>query len=136
MINLKEWTVHHIKQKDLVKKDLISFKEEEDRVVCECKDGNTTYYCRENLEHEKIKAVPEKDIAYFVCACNEHNFKLLVDNWDLFKTRKDFTFIFLNPSLAERWIIKPYIHAKIADPITLKQGLRTMYNTCLGINKE
>ena len=136
MMNLKEWTVHHIKQKDLIKKDLISFKEEEDRILCEGKDGNTAYYCRENLELEKIKSVPENEIAYFVCICNEHNFKLLVDNWNLFKTRKDFTFIFLNPNLAERWIIKPYIHAKIADPATLKQGLRTMYNTCMGLNKD
>jgi hypothetical protein len=136
MMNLKEWAVHHIKQKDLVKKDLVSFKEEENKVICEYKEGSATYYCSENLELDKLKAVPESEIAVFVCICNEHNFKTLTDNWDLFKTRKEFTFIFLNPNLAEKWIIKPYIHAKIADPVSLKQGLRTMYNTCMGINKD
>lgn len=136
MMDLKEWTVHHIKQKDLIKKDLVSFKEENDRVLCEYKDGKATYYCNENLELSRMKEVANDEVAYFVCACNEHNFKLLLENWNLFKTKQGLTFMFLNPSLAEKWVIKPYVHAKIADPATLKQGLRTMYNTCMGINKE
>jgi hypothetical protein len=135
-MNIKEWAVHHIKQKDQVKRDLVSFKEEEDKVICEYKQGAVVYYCKENLELDKLKKVAEAESAVFVCECNEHNFKVLLDNWDLFKTRKEFTFIFLNPSLAEKWVIKPYIHAKIADPASLKQGLRTMYDTCMGNSKE
>jgi hypothetical protein len=132
MNDLREWTIHHIKQKDSIRHDLISFKEYEDQVVCEQKDGHITYFCWENIDLEKIKGIDPQENAYFVCLCNEHNFKLLVEHWDLFKTREGFSFIFLNPSLAERWLIKPFIHAKVADPATLKQGLRTMYNTCLG----
>ena len=136
-MDLKEWTIHHIKQKDLVIKDLISYKEEGDAVICEYKEGRkATYYCQENLELSKIKSVKEEENACFVCMCNEHNFKLLVDNWDLFKTKKNLTFIYLNPELAEKWVIKPFVHAKIADPVTLKQGLRTMYDTCMGKSKE
>ncbi len=135
-MDLREWAVHYIKQKDLVKNDLVSYKEEEDRVLCEYKErGRATYYCKENLELKKIKAVKDDETAYFVCMCNEHNLKILMDNWDLFKTKKDLVFIFLNPKLAEKWIIKPFVHAKIADPATLKQGLRTMYDTCMGITK-
>jgi hypothetical protein len=136
-MDLKEWTIHHIKQKDLVIKDLISYKEEGDTVICEYKEGRkATYYCQENLELSKIKSVKEEENACFVCMCNEHNFKLLVDNWNLFKTKKNLTFIYLNPALAEKWVIKPYVHAKIADPATLKQGLRTMYETCMDTSKE
>jgi uncharacterized protein CbrC (UPF0167 family) len=55
-MDLKEWTIHHIKQKDLVTKDLISYKEEGDEVLCEYKEGRKAiYYCSENLELEKIK---------------------------------------------------------------------------------
>lgn len=132
MNDLKEWTISHIKQKDTIKRDLVSFKEENDRILCEYKETHGTYYCWENLELDAIKKVPVDEVATFVCLANEHNYKLLVDHWDLFKARPNWTFIFLNLALAEKWIIKPFIHAKIADPATLKQGLRTMYDTCLG----
>ena len=132
MNDIREWAVHHIRQKDMLKRDLVSFKEEKDRVFCEYKEGHATYYCWENLELEKLKQVKEDESAYFVCICNEHNFKVLAEHWDLWKTRQGFTFIFLNPGLAEKWVIKPFVHARIADPATLKQGLRTMYDTCMG----
>lgn len=132
-MELKEWTIHYIKQRDLVTRDLVSYKEEGDKVLCEYKEGRkNTYFCTENLELNQAKAVKEDEPITFVCLCNEHNFKLLVDNWDLFKLKRALTFIFLNPDMAEKWVIKPYVHAKIADPATLKQGLRTMYETCLG----
>lgn len=136
-MDLREWAVHYIKQKDLVKNDLVSYKEEEGRVLCEYKEGiKATYYYKENLKLEKIKAVKDDETAYFVCMCNEHNLKILMNNWDLFKTKKNLVFIFLNLKLAEKWIIKPFVHAKIADPATLKQGLRTMYDICMGIVKS
>jgi hypothetical protein len=137
IMDIKEWAVHHIKQKDLVTKDLVSYKEEEGKVLCEYKEGRkATFYCMENLELDKIKKALDNEASNFVCICNEHNFKVLVDNWDLFKTKQNWTFIFLNPEMAEKWIIKPFIHAKVADPSTLKQGLRTMYETCMGTSKD
>jgi len=136
-MDLKEWTVHYIKQKDMITKDLVSYKEENDKVMCEYKEGRkATYYCAENLELNKIKAVDDNETSTFVCLCNEHNFKLLADNWNLFKTKQNWAFIFLNPEMAEKWVIKPYVHAKIADSGTLKQGLRTMYETCMGTSKD
>ena len=135
-MNLVEWAVHHIKQKDLVKGGLLSYKEEGDKVLCEYREEKVIYYCNENLALEKVKAIKDEDPSFFVCLCNEHNYKMLVDNWNLFKTMQKLTFIFLNPDLAEKWVIKPYVHAKIADPATLKQGLRTMYDTCMGTSKD
>ena len=136
-MDLKEWVVHHIKQKDIVKNDLVSYKEEDQKVMCEYKEGiKGVYYCGENLELVKIKSVKTDELVTFVCVTNEHNFKMLVKNWDLFKTKKELTFIFLNPNIAEKWVIKPFVHAKIADPATLKQGLRTMYDTCMGVSGE
>ena len=136
-MDLKEWAIHYIKQKDLIKKDLISYKEEKDRIVCEYKEGRKgIYLCNENLDLKRIKDIKDNEAVSFVCICNEHNFKILTDNWDLFKTKQNLTFFFLNPNIAEKWIIKPAVHAKIADPATLKQGLRTMYDTCMGTSKE
>jgi hypothetical protein len=137
IMDLKEWTVHYIKQKDLIKGDLISFKEEDNRIVCTYKEGvKATYYFDDNLDLKKIKDTKHEETCFFVCICNEHDFKILADNWDLFKARPNLTFIFLNPTIAEKWVIKPWVHAKIADPATLKQGLRTMYDTCMGITKQ
>ena len=136
-MDLTKWVIHHIKQKDIIKKDLVSYKEEKDRVLCDYKEGKkATFYCKENLELNKIKTIKDDETVFFVCLCNEHNFKVLVDNWDLFKTKQNLTFIFLNPNIAEKWIIKPFVHSKIADPATLKQGLRTMYDTCMGVTKQ
>ena len=136
-MDLKEWVVNHIKQKDLVKNNLISYKEEDQKVLCEYKEGiKGVYYFGENLELSKIKSVKTEIASTFVCFANEHNFKILVDNWGLFKSKQNLSFIFLNPNIAEKWVIKPFVHAKIADPTTLKQGLRTMYNTCMGVSGE
>jgi hypothetical protein len=136
-VELKEWTIHHIKQKDALTNDLVSYKEEGEKIICDYKEGRKgIYYCTENLELAKVKVVADNESSTFVCLCNEHNFKMLVDNWDLFKTKKSLTFIFLNPGLAEKWVIKPFVHAKVADPATLKQGLRTMYDTCMGMSKD
>ena len=136
-MDIKEWTVHHIKQKDLIKGDLVSYKQEKDKIVCDYKEGRKgIFYCEENLDLKKIKDVKDSEVSTFVCVCNEHNFKILVDNWDLFKKNNNLTFIFLNPGVAEKWIIKPAVHARIADPASLKQGLRTMYDTCMGASKE
>jgi len=136
-VELREWTVHHIKQKDMIARDLVSYKEEGDKVLCEYKEGRKIiFYCIENLDLSRIKTVNDNEASTFVCLCNEHNFKLLVDNWNLFKTKQNLTFIFLNPEMAEKWVIKPFIHTKIADSTTLKQGLRTMYDTCMGTSKE
>jgi len=130
--DVKVWTISHIKQKDTIKHDLLNFKEEGNRILCEYKESHGVYYCQDNLDLADIKKVAQDEAVAFVCLANEHNYKILVDNWDLFKIRPNWTFIFLNLALAEKWIIKPFIHAKIADPTTLKQGLRTMYETCLG----
>jgi hypothetical protein len=43
-MDLKEWTIHHIKQKDLVTKDLVSYKEEGDKILCEYKEGRKAIY--------------------------------------------------------------------------------------------
>ncbi|MBN2142960.1 hypothetical protein JW711_06555 [Candidatus Woesearchaeota archaeon] len=131
-MDLKNWTVHHIKQKDLVKRDLVSFQEEDGKITCEYKESHATFFMQENLDLNKVKSLDAKDVSYLVCLCNEHNFKLLADNWNLLKTLQNLTFIFLNPEFTDKWIIKPFVHAKIADPKTLKQGLRTMYDTCMG----
>ncbi len=132
MIDLKDWTLHYIKQKDMMKKDLVSCKEEATKILCEHKDYHSEFYFAENFDLAMIKKLDEKSYSTLICICNEHNFKLLNDNWDLLKTRQNFVFIFLNENHSEKWIIKPYIHARIADPATLKQGLRTMYDTCMG----
>ena len=135
-MKLTEWVVQHVKQKDIIKGDLTSYKEEQSKVVCEYKETKATYFCEENLSLEKIKSVNDNETNFFVCKGNEHDFKLLTDNWNLFKTKKNLAFIFLNPSMQEKWVIKPYVHSKIAQAATLKQGLRTMYDTCMGNDKQ
>lgn len=131
-MDIIEWSIHHIKQRDLVKNNLVSFKQEEDKILCEYKDSKATYFCREDLSLEDIKKTDDKEAATFVCRCNEHNFKTLYENWDLFKKKLNLSFIFVNASFTDKWMIKPSVHAKIADPATLKQGLRSMYDLCCG----
>ncbi len=133
-MDLKEWCVHHIKQKDIIKRNLISYKHEKNKVLCEFKESNAIYYYEKNLDLNFIKDFDDKKMIFFVCNCNEYNFKLLVDNWNLFKKNSNLTFIFVNESFSDKWIIKPFIHAKIAESSTLKQGLRSMYDLCIGIS--
>ena len=136
IMNLEDWTIHFIRQRDMVSQGLVNYKAEKGRVLCEYKEGKKgVYYYGENLELDRIKKAEQEGDLTFVCLCNEYNFRVLVDNWGLFKQNNRLCFIFLNPGMAEKWIIKPSLHARIADPKTLKKGLRTMYETCMGTPK-
>jgi hypothetical protein len=133
-MDIKTWTLNHIKQKNSMLGQNPEIKEEENKIKCGYKEKNVIYNCDENLSLEQIKSIDEKIENYLVCLCNEHNFKLLIDNWNLFKTKPKLTFIFVSPQMDDKFVVKPHIHAKIADPATLKQGLRTMYDTCIGVS--
>jgi hypothetical protein len=39
------------------------------------------------------------------------------------------TVIFVNPKLNEKWLLKPAVHAAVADKTSLRLGLQAMYDT-------
>jgi len=121
-MNLLEWCVHYAKARDAIEQKLKSMDEKPDRIVCHYKDKEVTF-----LPMEKLATDLPAGLVTIVCVQNQQNFDTLVENFSEYSKNPGLTIIFLNPKLDEKWLIKPAIHAAVADKASLKTGLLTLY---------
>jgi hypothetical protein len=124
------WGASYMKHRDLVACKIKELKIEKDRLEIENKDGSK----------ERVVGLPElskMDIAgvklptIFITLNRKDNLKFLGDKWKELSGKKEISIIFLNPDsqLDTKWIIRPFVHAKVCDDKTLKQGLKSMFET-------
>jgi len=124
------WGASYIKYRDLVASKIKELKIEKDRLAIENKDGS----------HEEIVGLPElskMDISgvklptIFITLNKRDNLKFLGERWKELSAKKEISIIFLNPDsqLDTKWIIRPFVHAKVCDDKTLKVGLKSMFET-------
>lgn len=124
------WGASYIKHRDLMACKIKDLKIEKDRIEIENKDGS----------HESVIAMPDlakmdisavKSATIFITLNRKDNLKFLIDKWKDISAVKEISIIFLNPDseLEHKWIIRPYVHARICDDKTLKQGLKSMFET-------
>ena len=66
-----------------------------------------------------------------ICLNSSENFSFLTKNWDKFTDLKKLAVYFVNPfsKTEKKWIIHPYTHSKITEKSSLKQGLKSMFDT-------
>lgn len=135
-MNLKEWTLHYIRQRDAFEKSIISIDETKEIIKVKYKDKEQNYLAEEKLSLsslDKLKALENKCV---VCEHSRANLDFLINNWKLFSEVKDLTIIFVNEQHCEKWVIKPYVHNLIADNSSLKQGLESMFYAILPENSS
>ena len=121
-MTLNEWCVHYIRARDAFEQKLKSIDEAPDKIVCHYKDKDATFLPIETLRSD----LPSGSLTV-VCLQNQQNFDTLVSNFSEYAKNPNLTIIFLNPKLDEKWLLKPAVHAAVADKANLKQGLATMY---------
>lgn len=128
-MKLKEWTIHYIKFRDYLKKQIKEIKEEkENELMVYEKKLNKKYYVMENLDENEIIKKRELE-TYYVTLNKKSNVKILIDNWDEIETNKEINFIFTNPKTNEKWIIHPTTHSKISEEKSIKVGINTLYES-------
>jgi len=128
---LREWTFHYIKNKDLVRNNIIDIKEKfsDCDIFIEFKDKKQiiliepilTNINETMLRLNKLKNELDAKYTAVVTLNNKENIKTVKDNWENLITDDGLSIYFVNPiSDTQRiWIVFPKTHEKISDKNTL-----------------
>ena len=122
-----------IRHKDLATKKIDSIEDKGSELLVRQKDKrNIQGYLTEKIDASLLKKADSDDTKMVFCPNTEENLKFLVKNWKKFIKIKNLTMIFVNLEINDKWIINPKFHSMIADPSTIGQGLRSMFDTANG----
>lgn len=118
-MNLYDWTEVFLKQRDVHHRLMESLDKTNSGFEQKNKDRTVI--------HVKVSEQLEADAQYeiIVCLNTQENVHALVQHWDLF-VQANPLIIFAHPSSNEKWLLKPAMHAKVADEESLEQGLLSM----------
>ena len=137
---LAEWFIRFLKNRDIYFKKIKDMVQKEDLVIVEEKDRTVSYSisCFDIDIKKMLKEMKPDEHHGLVFYNNEDSFNALVKSWpDLIKL-KNLIVYFINPfsTLEKKWIVYPHTHNKITEKGSLKNGLRTMFDTVESISKE
>ncbi|MGE0793255.1 MAG: hypothetical protein AB7V77_03710 [Candidatus Woesearchaeota archaeon] len=131
-MDIYEWTKHFVGFKIRNKKNIIT-KFETDKIIIEENKEFTKYFIDEKIENclKKWENDSDKDKInklIYVCLNSQKNIEDVYVKWSKFIENPNLTVIFVDLIKDSKWLIKPYIHDKIADKDNLKEGLISMYS--------
>jgi hypothetical protein len=131
---LKEWTIAYVKNKDLGARKLVKIEEhdKENFLNVIFKDKPNKHYIVDKLDDKILKEISTNDFKTVVSLNSEENFGFFLKNWKKLCDIKNLNMIFVNMHTHDKWIINPHLHSMIADPDSMEQGLRTMFDTANG----
>ena len=135
---LREWTVGYVKHKDMLAKNIVDIKEEQDKVIVKFKDKGQVFLIRPTADDSVIEKIDKDKNIGIVMLNSKENLDFLINKWNKLIKFDKLTILFVNP-LSEpdkKWFISPYVHNKICDNDSLKLGLKTMFNTVESITEE
>jgi hypothetical protein len=124
-MDLQEWTHIFIKQRDLVKRELSDIKPEGNGFLLVRKDGTTARaVVAEELNAEALQEKP----VLITCLNTKKNVKVLALRWRDFSSSPELLVVFANSKTNEKWLLKPHLHARVADEKSLEAGLLSMHD--------
>ena len=127
-LNLKQWAVYFVKNKDLFEKKLQSYEEKENIIEFHFKDKDVFYLISEVLNEEAIIFGKGDGFRVIICKASRVNLQFLIQNWKSFMVSKDLLVIFADIEANRRMIVKPYVHNMITEESVLKSGLESLYD--------
>lgn len=136
-MELKEWIIEFMKNKDLLQKKIVEIKNLDKSVEIQYKDKRHIFFIQKEVNFTEIADVLEqsnKDNTLhvsIVCPNKRSNLNTLLEHWNRIKDFVRFSMYFVNVSsqTEKKWVIHPRVHHKISDPASLKLGLETMFTT-------
>ncbi len=124
------WMKDYLKNADLIKKNIVSMKKEDDCLVVEYKDKTVKVYASESLSQlfGKLTQGDYKTKQFFCVFNTKENLNSLIERWNMAIGYPKLIIYFINPDSVNenKWVICPYVHNKIADTQCLKQGLKSV----------
>ena len=132
--DLKNWTLAYLKNKDMITKKIVKIDEDAKNSLLnvQYKDKPIKHYILEKLDDKIFAHINTNDFKTIVCLNVEENFHFLTKNWKKLSDMKNLSIIFVNMKTHDKWLINPHVHSMIADPESIEQGLRTMFDTANG----
>lgn len=135
-MNLTDWTITFVKNKDVIKQQLTAVEEKGGAIIASYKDGKKQEYFMHEKEEDftKIETAlkqTENNAAisiHVVCYNTPKNIDFLLKHWNTCVAYQRLTFYFINPkSITEtKWIINPWLHNRVSDAKNLATGLKSM----------
>ncbi len=133
-----KWTVSYVKHRDMIAKNIIDIKEEQEGVIVKFKDKEKVFLIRPIADDSVIEEINKDKNICVVMLNSKENLDFLINKWNKLIKFEKLTLFFINPLsvLEKKWFISPYIHNKICDKNSLNLGLKTMFNTVESITEK
>ena len=135
---LREWAVSYLKHRDMIAKNIVNIKEEQDRVIVKLKDKEQVFLIRPTADDSVVQEINKDKNIGIVMLNSKENLDFLIKNWSKLIKFEKLTIFFTNPfsELEKKWFVSPYIHNKICDKDSLNLGLKTMFETVETITEK
>ncbi len=137
-MSLTEWTITFLRNKDIIRQQLVSVEEKGHVVHAVYKrEKKQDSFCYETLDDlsDILSAAKKSDAdsnysINIVCYNTQHNLALLILHWQQFASHQRLMFYFVNPNSQTdtKWILNPWLHNRISDPKNLATGLKSMFS--------
>ena len=121
MDKLKLWIKTYLENKDMINNEIKKISDKDNSIIIEYGNYSKEFIVEPNLENLDLN----KNIG-IVFMNNKYNLDQVIKKWTQLKKNENIIIYFVNPETDQKWIIKPYIHSKIADQSTLKKGLKAI----------
>lgn len=126
---LIEWCIRYLENKDMIKKEIIKVeKNGEDDFTVHYKDRSGYFFIMTVLDESIFSRIKSDSYTGIFTLNSALNINFIDYNWKKLAEFKLLSIYFTNPfSDSEKvWAIRPYIHNKICDRVSLKAGLKSM----------
>ena len=135
---IREWAVGYVKHRDILTKNIINIKEEQDKVIVEFKDKEQVFLIRPIINDSVIQEINKDENIGIVTLNSKENLDFLTKNWNKLIKFERLALFFINPFSEpdNKWFISPYVHDRICDNDSLKLGLKTMFETVETITEK
>jgi len=125
-VTLREWAEIFIRHRDLAQKRLSSLEPSPRGFVLTYKDGSR----KEVLVQDHLSSSSlSSDVVMVVCLNTSENVGVLTRDWKVFSSYPDLVVVFAHPAANEKWLVKPWLHSRVADESSLAQGLRALHES-------
>ncbi len=122
---LKDWAITYLKHMD-IQGNFSKISEEPNGFLIINKDGSSSF-CLVLISLSKNKEAIGK-ATYVVTLSNKSNISFASLAWDSLAANPKLVLVFANPfsSTEQKWLVKPYIHARVSERKHLLKGLKAM----------
>ena len=130
---LLTWTKQYLTSRDAFTKEIATLQETKEwDLTVTLKNGiKRLYSIQEQFDAKELLPRLGTDPVFVILLNTKKNLQELTDHWQALKTFPKLCLVFVNPEsqTEKKWLLYPHTHDRITDPLSLKLGLKSMFET-------